>query len=124
VTGISDEALSVFAAQPWRGNIRELENAVQRALLSANSTTIETADVRVGGDGFVDPGMRQPGEEGLDGAVRAVVEQTERRMILETLRATGWNRTLAAQRLRVSRKTLFNKIQQYGIQEETGNSVP
>jgi DNA-binding NtrC family response regulator len=53
----------------------------------------------------------------LEAYVKSLTEQTERRIILETLKATNWNRTEAAEKLKISRKTLFNKMQQYGIAE-------
>jgi len=47
-----------------------------------------------------------------------VSTQKEKQIILDILRRTGWNRTETAQNLKVSRKTLFNKMQQYGLHDE------
>jgi DNA-binding NtrC family response regulator len=48
--------------------------------------------------------------------VKSLTEQAERQIILETLKQTNWNRTETAEKLQISRKTLFNKMQQYGIE--------
>ncbi len=113
VTGISEEALNVLSTCAWRGNVRELENAVQRAMLLARGERIEEEDIEHSSD------ARRPasGEPGLEEQIRALTESAERRIILEALKKTGWNRTLAAEALKISRKTLFNKMQSYGIEE-------
>jgi len=57
---------------------------------------------------------------GLESYVRSMTERVEREQILEALREFSWNRTEAAKKLKISRKTLFNKMQQYGIKEKNG----
>ncbi len=115
VTGISAKALDLLKAYEWKGNIRELENVVQRAMLHMKGTCIEASDLE-----FL--GARVPSEilpynlaDGLEAYVKSLTEQAERRIILETLNETNWNRTAAAEKLKISRKTLFNKMQQYGM---------
>jgi DNA-binding NtrC family response regulator len=127
VTGITDDALRMLHSRPWNGNIRELENTVQRGLLNASGDMLQESDVK-------SPAERETGifgawtpGTGLEFYIRALTEQTEKRIILESLGRTGWNRTAAAAELLISRKTLFNKMQQYGLEEErnaTGTNVP
>jgi DNA-binding NtrC family response regulator len=53
----------------------------------------------------------------LDEYVKSLREEAERIIILETLKKLNWNRTKAADRLKISRKTLFNKMRHYGIKQ-------
>jgi DNA-binding NtrC family response regulator len=114
VMDISAEALSVLASYRWPGNVREMENTIQRTMLLAHGTKIEASDLRQ-----MEWAQRgEPDSEGLEAQVKKLAAEAERGMILRALDATGWNRTAAAELLKVSRKTLFNKMQLYGIGEE------
>ena len=112
IRGFSESALAELMSRPWKGNVRELENVIQRAMLAACGEVIETADLNTSGRvPTVDP------EAGLEARVRRINEEAERQIILDALGQTNWNRTAAAQRLKISRKTLFNKMQLYGLEE-------
>lgn len=117
ITGVTEDALRLLHSRTWKGNVRELENAVQRGLLSAPGDILRESDLTspAEGDG-VASGPWTPGT-GLEFYVRALTERTEKRIILESLGRTGWNRTATAAELLISRKTLFNKMQQYGLEE-------
>jgi DNA-binding NtrC family response regulator len=112
---ISPEALATLAAEPWEGNVRELENAVERAVLLAAGPTLVPADFSL-----------EPGDEAelpapvgdLKGAARAAAAQAERRMIRAALEATAGNVTRAAERLGVSRRGLQLKMKELGFREE------
>jgi DNA-binding NtrC family response regulator len=116
VADISEEALKVLASHPWAGNVRELENTMQRAMLLAHGPRIEASDLEQL-DGMHPAG---PGASGLEEQLKKVTADVERGLILSALEKTGWNRTAAADLLMVSRKTLFNKMQLYGIVEGRG----
>ena len=110
--GFSEDALKELSARPWKGNIRELENVIQRAMLTAIGSTIEVTDLNVAGTApAADP------DAGLEARVQRLAGEAERQMILEALSQTNWNRTAAAEKLKISRKTLFNKMQLYGVEE-------
>ncbi len=112
---ISSQALEQLKSYEWRGNIRELENATQRALLNAKGARIEKGDLAflnlhpVNGLPVYDPA------HGLEAYIKSVSEISERDVIARVLQETHWNRTEAARKLQVSRKTLFNKMRQYGL---------
>lgn len=118
VDTISSEGLDFLEYREWKGNIRELENAVQRAMMNTNGNCLERKDF----DFLVKEGagklFRYDEEKGLEPYIRSLSEEAERQIILDTLNQVSWNRTEASERLKISRKTLFNKIQQYGIEEK------
>lgn len=120
VRRVLPEALEVLRRYPWPGNVRELENTLYRALVMAESDSVGVADLppRLRGEG-----PQRPREDAddlpLDDMVSSMVERLEASVIRDRLRANDWNRTRTAESLGISRKTLFNKIQRYRIEEET-----
>jgi two-component system, NtrC family, response regulator AtoC len=115
VSGFTREAQQLLSTREWRGNIRELENAIQRALLNATGDRIDIPDLA-----FLERRAKPvpplaDSTGGLDSYIQSVVPQLEKEVILETLRQANWNRTETAARLLISRKTLFNKMRKYGI---------
>ena len=112
---ISSDALDTLARYNWPGNIRELENLVERLLLFADSDVVGLDDLP---DDFFQNGPAQPvgpialGELPLRDAVRDVAVQVERKYIQAALRRTNYNVTRAAKLLMISRKTLQNKMRE------------
>jgi len=109
----SADALVWLEQQPWPGNVRELENAIERAAVLNEKAVLEPQDFQMV------PPLRNAergsgGEEG-DGTLKSVVEIAERDAIAAALKATDGNRRAAAERLGVSLRTLFYKIERYGI---------
>jgi two-component system response regulator FlrC len=102
---ITPEARQWLCSRPWRGNIRELENAVERASLLARGRPIGLAEVA----GADVPSPRAP----MLGLAGMTVAEVERRLILETLEHTSNNRTRAARQLGISIRTLRNKLAEY-----------
>lgn len=101
---LSDEAEHRLVSWSWSGNIRELENVIERAVtltpgtvIGASQILFEEAEVEAGAD--LGPGMS--------------LSEVERRLILQTLELTAQNRTRAAQMLGISIRTLRNKLNEY-----------
>jgi DNA-binding NtrC family response regulator len=90
----------------WPGNVRELENAVERAVVLAQSDMITPADLLYYGP-FVKP------ESTGDGLVP--LSSVEKEHIVKVLRHHAGNRTAAARTLGIDRKTLWRKMQAYGL---------
>ena len=113
---LSVAALTRLKALPWRGNVRELESCVHRAVVLAQGHTIETGDIEP--TARSQPAAAMGGAPGLVGRTMAEVEQM---LIVDTLRHTLGNRTHAATVLGISIRTLRNKLREYG---DAGISVP
>ena len=123
VTAIGPAAASVLERYPWPGNIRELENMMERVILLLESDTVTIEDLpphireirRPTGEAEV--ALPQQGES-LKEVVRVHTEELERDLILRALEAAGWNVTHTAQRLGISRKGLQLKMRDYGLRRE------
>jgi DNA-binding NtrC family response regulator len=114
VTEIAPEVGALLAAHPWPGNIRELRNVLERAVILAGSGAITPAHLPRGFAGRPEPPAREPGSASVTLEPGMTVEEAERSLIEITLRHTGNNRTRAAEILGISAKTLFNKLREYG----------
>jgi len=115
---ISGEALAWLGTRHWEGNVRELENAVERAVLLAAGPELGPADFGAAKPGDGRPGG-DPGEiSGIKTAAQAAAESAERRLIRAALDATGGNVTRAAEKLGLSRRGLQLKMKMYGLQRE------
>lgn len=109
---LAAEAMRALCAYSFPGNVRELENILERAtaLCSANSVTLD--DLQLGPEVAADGGVARDGET-LDDHINRV----ERQVILEALAKTGFNRTAAARLLGVTFRSLRYRIERLGIEE-------
>ena len=108
VQGLAPAALTALGGYGFPGNVRELENILERAVIFAEGSTIEAADLDLG-----DTGNRQPGS-GFEHAA-GTLKENERALIAAALARWEGNRTRAAAELGITRRTLFNKLRQYGL---------
>jgi len=116
---LSRGAAARLTAHGWRGNVRELENAVHRAVLLAEGAEITETAIELGPQQAPVPSAAVPG--GVSGLVGRRMEDVERDLILETLGHTLGNRTHAATILGISIRALRNKLREYAAQ---GVAVP
>ncbi|NDC37027.1 MAG: sigma-54-dependent Fis family transcriptional regulator [Proteobacteria bacterium] len=126
---LAPEVLGSLLAYPWPGNIRELQNAVERAAILARGAAPKESDFMLGlGASPATPGLRasiemevipSPSDQQQPGnlVIRSgtTVQDMERALILETLKSTGDNRTQAAKLLGISIRTLRNKLHEYNM---------
>jgi two-component system, NtrC family, response regulator AtoC len=110
---LSEAAVAWLREQPWPGNVRALEHAIERAAVLTDKEILEPADFSPGVQLTPGASPGSPGPHG--GTLRAAVEAAEREAITAALAAAGGNRRAAAQRLGVSLRTLFYKMDRYGI---------
>ena len=108
VNGFSDPALEVLASYNFPGNVRELENMIERAVILAESTVLQPRD-------FTLPAVQSQMPAQPSGTLKLM----EIRMIQEALLRNEGHRERTAQELGITRKTLLNKINSYGLSPET-----
>jgi two-component system response regulator FlrC len=111
--GITAEARQWLLERPWRGNVRELQNVIERAVLLSRGRPIERGDLEGAGMTARPFAGAGGGVSGLTSLAGLTIAEMERRLILETLRVTNNNRTRAAQQLGISIRTLRNKLAEY-----------
>ncbi|MDB6064656.1 MAG: Two component, sigma54 specific, transcriptional regulator, Fis family [Pedosphaera sp.] len=106
ITGFSPEALDRLASFDWPGNVRQLQNEVQRAVLLSESNIVEGADLSI----------TSVANEAMGDTSFTLLEGVERNTIVQMLKETGGNKLETAKRLGIGRQTLYNKIKAYGIE--------
>jgi two-component system response regulator PilR (NtrC family) len=114
---LSQGALDRLSQLPLRGNVRELENILERALSMTEGPIIHTEAIRGSRDADPEPaGESEESREGSDFDLDRHLADTERGLIREALKATGGNKTAAAQRLGVSLRSLRYRIQKLDME--------
>jgi len=108
IEGFTPEALDALAHYPWPGNIRELENLVERLVVLCRGDRIGAPDLPAA--------IRAPEER--TGPTPGTLEDMERRRIVEVLHDTSGNKKAAAQKLGIHRSTLYAKLRRYGLLDE------
>jgi transcriptional regulator with PAS, ATPase and Fis domain len=107
--GADNAAMKILMAAPWKGNIRELENVLERAMILGNGEWITPAELPEG-KMSKDEQVLQTGRN-----LKAAVKAYEKSHIENALRETGGDRTRAAELLGLSRSSLYRKLEQLGI---------
>ncbi|HEY4643864.1 MAG TPA: sigma-54 dependent transcriptional regulator, partial [Bacteroidota bacterium] len=105
IASISPEAMDVLVRYDWKGNVRELENAVERAMVVGSPPCIRAEDLPL----QLTAAGNRPSKESLS--------EVEKFHIAAVLERTGWNITHAAGLLEIDRVTLYNKIAKYGLRK-------
>jgi two-component system response regulator HydG len=117
VVNFSGDALDVIRRHPWRGNVRELRSAIEYAIALGEGPIICAADLPLTISGRA---PLVPEDDGETIRLPCPLAEVERRCIEAALRATGGNRLRAAKLLRISRTTLYSRIESYQAEERTG----
>ncbi len=119
LSGFSPEAMDALQSYDWPGNVRELRAAVERAVVLSRSSLVGLRDLP--------PDLRQPRRPAETGSVGppggsfvpdspTTVHDAEKNLIIDALRETGGNRTEAARRIGLSRRTLHRKLHEYHLE--------
>ncbi len=125
LTGFSSEALSCLNNYSWPGNIRELENLMERLSILKGFGEVQLTDLpakyKSAAACFAETGIIDLPEAGLD--FNSTVDQFENALILKALEKTGWNKNQAALLLRLNRTTLVEKMKKKGLMPKSENSL-
>ena len=127
VSGISKEAMRALVNYDWPGNIRELENAIERATIIASGRQIELDDLPAGVARSADEASAHARQEraaaaadgraiGIEIELPSAMDEIERRVIEATLDYAGGDKSRTARFLNIGRKTLYRKLEQYDIE--------
>ncbi len=108
---IAPETAEALLAYRWEGNVRELENLVERMVLLRKSDTLTVADLPAD-FGTFDPRREPPRPEG---GSHLTYHDAEKKLILEALDRFGWNKSRAAKYLEIPRHVLLYRIKKYGL---------
>ena len=116
ISTVSKQALDQLLNYQWHGNIRDLQNAIQSSMILAREgiLTIEHLPMRLKGYPLLESSTLDI-SAGLDENIKYICSKLEKELIVEALNQSGYNRTTAASLLKISRKTLFNKMKQYDL---------
>jgi two-component system, NtrC family, response regulator AtoC len=111
VRGVDPAAMNELSRYPWPGNIRELRNAVERAMLLAEGQTLANGDFSLGvGSARLDDRVALPAG-GID------LEQLERSLVVQALERSGWNQTRAAALLGLNRDQIRYRIEKFHLEK-------
>ena len=114
IKGFTPQGMDRLLRYDWPGNVRELMNAVERGVVLSRSEYLDEEDLPlIQKETMADEAS--PAEESLTGALS--LEEVERATILKTLSRSGGNKSEAARRLGITRKTLHKKLKKYGMMD-------
>jgi DNA-binding NtrC family response regulator len=109
ITGIDGEALELLKAYDWPGNVRQLRNVIERALIVTRGPLISAADLPPDIRGIAEPGTPP-----FELRVGMSIEELERELVQHTISNTGGNKKEAARILGLSEKTIYNWLKDPG----------
>ncbi len=113
IKNVSSATMAAMMQHDWPGNIRELENAIERAIVLADGGTLEFENFTFGNAGTSNPDSKAIRYDGF--SLKAAKAEMEDQMIRKALAATSGNRTHAANMLEISHPSLLSKMKRYGI---------
>jgi DNA-binding NtrC family response regulator len=113
ITGITSEAKDLLLKYDYPGNVRELENIIERAVVISRESVVSIEDLPFTEE-MVSPADMGRKEAGL---LRGSIEEVERKLILEAMEKAGDHQTKAADILGISERMLRYKLKKYGLKE-------
>jgi two-component system response regulator AtoC len=115
VEPLEPEVVELLVSHSWPGNIRELENALERALILARGGRLAPGHFAFAAARATEPSAAEPAAQEADLSVKRQLRRLEEQLIRRALAATGGNRTRASRLLELSARALQYKLKEYGI---------
>ncbi|MEO0101780.1 MAG: sigma 54-interacting transcriptional regulator [candidate division WOR-3 bacterium] len=112
--GVTEEVMDKFFRYHWPGNIRELENVLERAIILAQGEVITNSDLPPHLQ-FLPQEDKRPELKAIKTKVKKEIGESEREIILNTLQTNQWDITKSAQKLGISRRHLYRLMAKYGL---------
>jgi DNA-binding NtrC family response regulator len=116
VKSISREGIDMLLDYYWKGNVRELENTIERAVILCDGDTITPEHLVLSKAGIESAGRPVIKDDTLEAVAKEALRTAESKKIISVLKGTKGNKSKAAEILQVSYKTLLTKIKEYGIE--------
>ncbi len=117
VVGFTDEAMNALRGYAFPGNVRELQNIIERAVVLSRSARVQLDDLPPNVTGEAPRSFTFPTEPYQPMTLEEALREPERRIILATLEHNAWNRQRTADVLGINRTTLYKKMKQLGLDE-------
>ena len=123
IEGFSEDAMDLLINYSWPGNVRELENVVQRAIILAKELVIQEWNLppeirRQSKEAYLDMEKLET-DLPLGEKMEMIVDEVEKKIIIQALDKVEWKREMAASLLGTSLKTLYNKMKKYGLLDQS-----
>lgn len=114
IHGLTPNAVHLLMCHEWAGNVRELENVIEQAVVLSENKVITIQDLP-SEIKSKDVDLKSSDHKGLKDITKNLTAEIEKKIILDTLEETGWSRNETAAKLEITPRTLYNKIKEYEL---------
>jgi len=124
ISGVSEEAMAILTNCDWPGNIRELENVIERAVILCKDTIITPADFPDALNKKSNGAINIPENHGSEAncKLKKALQEPEKDLLVKALESMNWNRNETAKNLGINRTTLYKKMLRFGLLKTNGKN--
>ena len=116
IDGFSNDAVRVLQGYHWPGNVREVENVIERAVILERSSCITDESLMLFQEQLAL--VSEPAQTANNGSLKDGIDYAEKDIILAALERNRWQRQRTAEELNINRVTLYNKMKKYGLNDK------